>query len=84
MQKTFGTLFNSTDLSYDGRDFDHLFNDGECFKLGQLDCKVLHVPGHTPDHLCYVIGESVFVGDSIFMPDSGSARCGTFYGGFES
>lgn len=55
--------------------FDHLWQDDEEFKVGELDAKVLHLPGHTPDHVGYVIGENVFTGDSIFNPDVGSARC---------
>lgn len=54
--------------------FDVYFKDDEQFKLGNLSCKVLHLPGHTPDHLGYVFGRAVFTGDSIFMPDVGSAR----------
>lgn len=55
--------------------FDHLFDDGEHFSIGNLDAYVLHLPGHTPDHIGYVIGGNVFTGDSIFNPDVGSARC---------
>lgn len=55
--------------------FDHLFDDDERFSIGNLEASVLHLPGHTPDHIGYVIGENVFTGDSIFNPDVGSARC---------
>lgn len=77
VQSTFAKLFSLTpaEISLTGKEFDHLFKSGETFPFGTLNAKVLHVPGHTPDHLCYLIGESVFAGDSIFMPDSGSARC---------
>ena len=75
VQETFAKLFSLNDLHTDGRDFDHLWKDGEQFKLGRFACKALHVPGHTPDHMCYLIGDAVLAGDTIFMPDSGSARC---------
>ncbi|KAH8816674.1 metallo-beta-lactamase superfamily protein [Xylogone sp. PMI_703] len=55
--------------------FNHLFEDNEAFTIGNLKAKVLHLPGHTPDHVGYLIGENVFTGDSIFNPDVGSARC---------
>jgi glyoxylase-like metal-dependent hydrolase (beta-lactamase superfamily II) len=55
--------------------FDHLFSDNEEFRIGELTAKVLRLPGHTPDHIGYMIGENVFTGDSIFNPDVGSARC---------
>ena len=73
--ETFGDLFNTgTQLSRDGSDFDCLFADGETFQIGNLDVTVLHVPGHTPACIAYVIGDAVFVGDTIFMPDYGTAR----------
>lgn len=77
VQRTFQNLFSlpETSLLADGADFDHVFETNESFALGALTGKALHVPGHTPDHLCYSIGDAVFVGDSIFMPDFGSARC---------
>ena len=55
--------------------FDHTFADDETFKIGEIQARVTHLPGHTPDHIGYVIGSNVFTGDSIFNPDVGSARC---------
>ena len=76
VQETFGALFNAgADFARDGRQFDHLFRDGERFALGGLQAIALHVPGHTPACMAYVIGDAVFVGDTLFMPDYGTARC---------
>jgi len=76
VQNVFGKLFNAgTEFQRDGSDFDALFHDGDQFKIGHLDVKVLHVPGHTPADIAYVIGDAVFVGDTMFMPDYGTARC---------
>ncbi|MEO6379894.1 MAG: MBL fold metallo-hydrolase [Caulobacteraceae bacterium] len=76
VQDTFGALFNAgSDFARDGRQFDHLFKDGERFSVGGLEGEALHVPGHTPACLAYVIGDAVFVGDTLFMPDYGTARC---------
>ena len=76
VQETFGALFNAgNDFAHDGRQFDHLFKDGERFSIGGLAGVVLHVPGHTPACLAYVVGDAVFVGDTLFMPDYGTARC---------
>ena len=76
VQETFGALFNAgSDFARDGRQFDHLFQDGEAFAIGALQAIALHVPGHTPACLAYVIGDAVFVGDTLFMPDYGTARC---------
>ena len=76
VQDTFGKLFNAgPEFARDGRQFDHLFRDGERFSLGGLQALALHVPGHTPACLAYVIGDAVFVGDTLFMPDYGTARC---------
>ncbi len=76
VQDTFGKLFNAgPDFARDGRQFDHLFQDGETFSIGGLQAKALHVPGHTPACMAYVIGDAVFVGDTLFMPDYGTARC---------
>lgn len=76
VQETFGKLFNAGgDLARDGRQFDHLFQDGEEFSIGELRAIALHVPGHTPACMAYVIGDAVFVGDTLFMPDYGTARC---------
>lgn len=75
VQQTFGKLFNAgTDFERDGSDFDHLWKDGDRFRIGNLDVTVLHVPGHTPACIAYVIGDAVFVGDTMFMPDYGTAR----------
>ncbi len=75
VQNVFGKLFNAgTEFQRDGSDFDHLFADGDTFKVGNLDVTVMHVPGHTPADIAYVIGDDVFVGDTMFMPDYGSAR----------
>ena len=75
VQETFGKLFNAgTEFERDGSQFDRLFDDGDTFQLGQVQARVLHVPGHTPADLAYVIGDAVFPGDTIFMPDFGTAR----------
>ena len=76
VQRTFGEIFHEDDrFARDGRQFDHLFIDGETFSIGGLQAVALHVPGHTPACMAYVIGDAVFVGDTLFMPDYGSARC---------
>ncbi len=76
VQRTFANLFN-TESSFrrDGSQFDHLFAENEVFKLGVIDGKVLHTPGHTPACTTIVIGDAAFVGDTLFMPDYGTARC---------
>ena len=74
VQKIFRPVFNATDLKGDGSEFDHLFKEGETFKLGDLDVEVMHVPGHTPADVAYKIADAVFVGDTLFMPDYGTAR----------
>ncbi|WP_236178664.1 MBL fold metallo-hydrolase [Pseudomonas sputi] len=80
VQKVFGTLFNTgSDMPRDGSQFDHLFVSDESFSIGTLHCTALHTPGHTPACMTYVIrngGETAaFVGDTLFMPDYGTARC---------
>ncbi|MDO9489375.1 MAG: MBL fold metallo-hydrolase [Sphingomonadaceae bacterium] len=75
VQKIFRPMFAFDDLVPDGSDFDRLFADGERLRVGGLDIEVMHVPGHTPADVAYRIGDAVFVGDTLFMPDSGSARC---------
>ena len=76
VQRAFAGVFNSgPDFSADGSQFDDLFGDGDSFSLGSLNVDVLHTPGHTPACVSYLIGDAVFVGDTIFMPDYGSARC---------
>ena len=75
VQKTFGKLFNfGTEFARDGSEFDQLLQDGDQFSIGSLPVTVLHVPGHTPADMAYVIGDAVFCGDTIFMPDFGTAR----------
>jgi glyoxylase-like metal-dependent hydrolase (beta-lactamase superfamily II) len=76
VQATFKPIFNlEADFATDGSQFDHLFADGEVFALGELPARVIAVPGHTNDSVAYLIGDALFVGDSLFMPDGGSARC---------
>lgn len=76
VQNTFGKLFNAeTEFQMDGSQFDHLFVDGDTFKVGSITAKAIHTPGHTPACMTYVIGNSAFVGDTLFMPDYGTARC---------
>jgi glyoxylase-like metal-dependent hydrolase (beta-lactamase superfamily II) len=74
VQKIFKTVFNAADVSEDGREFDRLVRDGEVLTLGNLSIEVMHLPGHTPADVAYRIGDAVFVGDTIFMPDYGTAR----------
>ena len=75
VQNSFGKLFNArSDFERDGSDFDHLWKDGDRFQIGEIEVTVLHVPGHTPADNAYVIGDAVFVGDTMFMPDYGTAR----------
>ena len=74
VQKIFRPVFNAQDVSGDGSEFDHLYKDGERFKIGTLDVEVIHTPGHTPACVSYKIGDAVFVGDTLFMPDFGTAR----------
>ena len=75
VQGVFQRIFNAKDMRTDGSQFDHLFEDGERFRIGELEARVLHTPGHTPACVTYVIGSDAFVGDTLFMPDYGSARC---------
>ena len=75
VQQTFKSVFNLGDgFATDGSQFDQLFTDGEHFAIGELDAEVLATPGHTNDSVSYLIGDALFVGDTLFMPDSGSAR----------
>jgi glyoxylase-like metal-dependent hydrolase (beta-lactamase superfamily II) len=74
VQRIFRPVFNATDLKTDGSDFDRLFAEGERFRIGNLDVEVLHTPGHTPACISYKIEDAVFVGDTLFMPDYGTAR----------
>jgi Zn-dependent hydrolases, including glyoxylases len=76
VQDTFGKVFNEgTEFQRDGSQFDQLFVEGDSVHIGQLRVDVLHTPGHTPACLTYVIGDAAFVGDTLFMPDFGTARC---------
>jgi glyoxylase-like metal-dependent hydrolase (beta-lactamase superfamily II) len=80
VQKVFGALFNvGSSFARDGRQFDHLFADDETFAIGELTVRAMHTPGHTPACMTYVVSDAVqtaaFVGDTLFMPDYGTARC---------
>ncbi len=76
VQEVFGTLFNTEDgFATDGSQFDQLFSDGEAFQVGNLPARAIHTPGHTPACMSYLIGDALFVGDTLFMPDYGTARC---------
>ncbi len=76
VQEMFGKVFNEgTEFERDGSQFDRLFTEGDVFHIGQLRGEVLHTPGHTPACMTYVIGDAAFVGDTLFMPDFGTARC---------
>jgi glyoxylase-like metal-dependent hydrolase (beta-lactamase superfamily II) len=75
VQNIFGKVFNAgTEFERDGSQFDLLLSDGDTYQLGSIEAKVLHTPGHTPACMAHVIGDAVFVGDTLFMPDGGSAR----------
>jgi glyoxylase-like metal-dependent hydrolase (beta-lactamase superfamily II) len=79
VQKVFHPVFNAADMAIDGAPFDRLFEDGEQFRIGSLEVDVMHTPGHTPACVSYAVrgdaGLDVFIGDTLFMPDYGSARC---------
>lgn len=76
VQTVFKGIFHlESDFDTDGSQFDHLLRDGEAFRIGQLTARALAVPGHTPACMAYQVGDAVFVGDTLFMPDVGSARC---------
>jgi glyoxylase-like metal-dependent hydrolase (beta-lactamase superfamily II) len=74
VQTIFGALFEADDVTPDGSDFDQLMADGDSMALGDLEIRVMHTPGHTPACLTYLIGDAAFVGDTLFMPDYGTAR----------
>ena len=74
VQYAFGRLFGADDVRPDGAVFDHLYADGDAFALGDLTVEVIHTPGHTPACVSYRIGDAVFTGDTLFMPDYGTAR----------
>jgi glyoxylase-like metal-dependent hydrolase (beta-lactamase superfamily II) len=76
VQDTFGKLFNAGDeFRRDGSQFDHLFADGERYMVGSIEATAIHTPGHTPACVTHLIGDAAFVGDTLFMPDYGTARC---------
>jgi glyoxylase-like metal-dependent hydrolase (beta-lactamase superfamily II) len=76
VQDVFGKAFNAgTEFERDGSQFDHLFKDDESFNIGSISAKAIHTPGHTPACMSYLIGDALFVGDTLFMPDYGTARC---------
>ena len=76
VQKTFKPVFNlDENFATDGSQFDHLFDNDEVFSIGELQARIVPTPGHTNDSVSYLIGDAIFVGDSLFMPDGGSARC---------
>jgi glyoxylase-like metal-dependent hydrolase (beta-lactamase superfamily II) len=75
VQETFGKIFNEgTEFQRDGSQFDRLFKDGDSYKIGSLEAHVMHTPGHTPACTVHVMGNAAFTGDTLFMPDGGSAR----------
>ena len=76
VQRVFGEIFNEDGSFHtDGSQFDHLFTDGETYRIGNLEARAIHTPGHTPACMSHLIGDALFVGDTIFMPDFGTARC---------
>lgn len=76
VQKAFAPVFNLDDgFTADGSQFDRLFRDGDSFRIGAIEARVIAVPGHTSDSCAYLIGDALFTGDSLFMPDGGTARC---------
>ncbi len=75
VQRTFRPLFGAWDMVPDGSQFDRLFAEGDRFRIGGLEVEVMHTPGHTPACITYRVGDAIFVGDTMFMPDYGSARC---------
>ena len=75
VQEIFGKIFNAgSEFQLDGSQFDQLFDDGDIFNIGALTCSVMHTPGHTPACMTYLVGDAAFVGDTLFMPDYGTAR----------
>ena len=75
IQNTFGKIFNEgTEFQRDGSQFDRLFKDNDTYKVGKMDCFAMHTPGHTPACMVHVMGDAAFAGDTLFMPDGGSAR----------
>lgn len=75
VQETFGKIFNAgTEFARDGSQFDHLFADGDEYTVGSMRCQAIHTPGHTPACMVHIMGDAAFVGDTLFMPDGGTAR----------
>jgi glyoxylase-like metal-dependent hydrolase (beta-lactamase superfamily II) len=75
VQETFGKIFNEgTEFQRDGSQFDRLFDDGDVYKIGAMTAHAIHTPGHTPACMTHIVGDAAFVGDTLFMPDGGSAR----------
>ncbi|MFN6925462.1 MBL fold metallo-hydrolase [Tabrizicola caldifontis] len=75
VQDTFGKIFNEgTEFQRDGSQFDRLFDDGDTYQVGTMTCYAMHTPGHTPACMTHIMGDAAFVGDTLFMPDGGSAR----------
>jgi glyoxylase-like metal-dependent hydrolase (beta-lactamase superfamily II) len=75
VQDTFGKVFNEgTEFQRDGSQFDRLFDDGDTYTVGKMACTTMHTPGHTPACMTHIMGDAAFVGDTLFMPDGGSAR----------
>ena len=76
VQDVFGKVFNEgTEFQRDGSQFDALFEDGDRYRIGEMECFAMYTPGHTPACMVHVMGDAAFVGDTLFMPDGGSARC---------
>jgi glyoxylase-like metal-dependent hydrolase (beta-lactamase superfamily II) len=76
VQRSFRTIYNlAPDFPVDGRQFDVLLDEGQALQVGSFEVKALHTPGHTPAHMCWQIADAVFVGDTLFAPDYGTARC---------
>ena len=76
VQETFGKIFNEgTEFQRDGSQFDKLFEDGDTYQVGNMNCFAIYTPGHTPACMVHVMGDAAFAGDTLFMPDGGSARC---------
>ena len=75
VQKVFGEIYNAgSEFKRDGSQFDHLFDDGDHFQIGSMTAQAIHTPGHTPACMTYVVGDAAFIGDTLFMPDGGTAR----------
>lgn len=76
VQETFATIYNEgASFPRDGSQFNVMFTDEDCFHIGDMQCRAFHAPGHTPACMAYLLGDALFVGDTLFMPDAGTARC---------